>query len=307
MASALPLAARAADVVGDSLEGSRPFPFDPGAKFKGEQPFRARSGQRYRNIRARNFGNGLIRIADDVDGLTVEDVDAVNYYRLIECDAGRSLTNFTVRRIRATGFERSVARLRGRSSGGLFQDIWADSEAQAGDPFAMGFHLDEACRDITFERCSVFRCQTPAVPGKYRQGDGFTTEAGCSSIRFIDTLAQECTDGGYDMKATALTMVRAKAVRNKRNFRLWADARLDHIVSESPTGAHISTHGAGSRTLRIERLEVRSTTNAPLFLFEAKAGSRISIGSHDIRIPPGARLIQGHGDVDWGAQGPPKA
>lgn len=301
-------AVAAARAIRVDFEGSRPFPFDPKAKRRGEQPYRGESGQRYDGGVARNFGNGLIRIADDVDDLKVENVEAVNFYRLIEGDEGVSLTGFVLRNVKARGFERSVMRLRGASRNGLIQDVWADSEAQMGDPFPIGFHFDEHCRDIRLERCQVFRCRTPRVEGKYRQGDGFADEGGCSGMAYVDTLAQECTDAGYDLKSTSLTLLRARAVRNRRNFRLWSDNRLDHIISEDPLGAHVSTHGKGPRTIRIERLVARSTTPAPLFRTEARDGTRISIGGYDIQIPNAAPLIRNEGpiEIDWGPQGSPR-
>jgi hypothetical protein len=313
-AAALALAPRSAlsasspDRITGDFQGTRPDPFDRSAKNKGEIVHRARSGQTYSRIQARDFGNGLIRVAGEVDGLTVEDVEAHNFYRLIEGEAGASLTNFTVRRVKGVGFERSLSRLRGASRNGLFQDVYADSEAQIGDPFAVAFHLDENCSDITYERCTALRCQTPLRKKVYRQGDGFSDEGGCSGISYIDTLAQECTDAGYDIKSKGVRMVRAKSVSNRRNFRLWADATLDHIVSENPRGVHISTHGKGPRIIRIERLEVRSDTGAPVFYLEAAGGSKISIGSYDIQIPERAPLVHAEGmvEIDWGPQGPPR-
>lgn len=307
-AAAAPAAAAEREVSGD-FDGGRPTPFDPAAKNKGRQLYRARSGQTYRRIVATNFGNGLVRVSQDVDGLKLESIEARNFYRLLEGDPGVTLSNFVVRDIRANGFERSVARLRGRSNNGLFQDIRADSEAQIGDPFAVGFHFDEGCHDITVERCSVFRCQTPAVADKYRQGDGFSDEAGCSNIRYVDTLAQECTDGGYDLKSKGLTMIRARAVSNKRNFRLWADNRLAHIISESPTESHLSTHGGRPVSIHIERLEIHASRPTPLFLFEASKGTRLSIGSYDLHVPPGTPIMRNRAagsEIDWGPQGPPR-
>lgn len=298
-------AGRRGDFIGD-----RPFPFNPKSPVKGPQGPRIVSGETYRNMRARNFGNGMVRIAGEVDRLTMEDIQATNFYRLIECAQGASLSNFVVRRVRAKGFERSVARLRGQSRNGLFEDIWADSEAQMGDPFAVGFALEEGCHDITYRRCTVLRCQTPLVDKVYRQGDGFSDEEQCHNISYIDTLAQQCTDGGYDLKSKNLTMVRARAVGNKRNFRFWANNRLSHIISESPEWSHVSVHGGeGARTVRIDRLEVRADKPSPIFQLDAKGGTTLSIGSYDIRTPPGTPVLTGDSGpahIDWGSQGPPR-
>lgn len=263
-----------------------------------------------RNLKIRDCGQTFRQSATTTTGFKIENIDAENLYRLVEGDAGASMTNFEVRNISIVGLERSVVRLRGNSGPGLIVGVYADALGVSGDAFPVAFHFDETVHDITLDTCRVHNFTMPSVANVYRQGDGFSDEGGCSNMIYRNCYASGCTDGGWDIKSTNVLLEDCVADGNKRNFRFWGQGTATHITSINPTGAHISIHGAGSPSpcdMVIEHLVVRSNNQMPIILVDS-AGS-LHIESWDIQVPTGTPLYKvdvGGSTITWGAgQGSP--
>lgn len=193
-------------------------------------------GLTFRGLDARNHGNGVLQLVGDVDRLTVEDFRVTNVQRFIEGDV-YSATNLVLRRGSVVGFSKGVMRLRANSGPALVEDVTADGAGQDQDNFAMGFHLDGTAHDVTFRRVTVDRAQRTEDPQtSYWNGDGFAAERGVRNLLFEDTIAMRSTDGGYDVKASDVRFLRAKAIMNKRNFRVWGSrVVLEDVTSLAPT------------------------------------------------------------------------
>jgi len=204
---------------------------------------------RFENMAFENQGNGVFRIGADVTDLDIRRMSADNVHRFVENYRSGDVPSATVDDLRiqdveVRGFSKSAIRLRYDTHDVVVRDVYGDSERQDGDNFAMGVHLDDTVHDVRLERVTMRNSHDSRGPGEYWNGDGFVTERGTHDISFRDTLATGSTDGGYDLKSTATTLVRARARGNKRNIRVWGDATVFGCTAADPR----NRGGTGGRT-----------------------------------------------------------
>lgn len=153
-----------------------------------------------------------------------------------------------IRRCRIVGYTKRGVRLELGNRGVVVEDCIADSGGSdwSVEPFPIGFHvigdMAESRRakqpprpecseeDIVFRRCTATGNHHPNGD-KYWNADGFCAESGTSRIRYIDCLASDNTDGGWDEKSIAPVFVRCRAVGNKRNYRIWSKIAPATLIS----------------------------------------------------------------------------
>jgi hypothetical protein len=240
-----PVVIRGVDVNGTptarpEVVGTRTAPYSPTGTDGGDV-FKLYSGAKnvtFSNLAFRNEGI-VFNAGGNSSNITINDVSATNVRRffanyLSSGETTADVTGLTMRRVKVDGFSKGVLRLENNSSGVLLEDVVGDSQRQDKDDFAMGVHLDDTAHDVTFRRVTMRNAHDSLH--EYWNGDGFATERGNYNIRFEDTLATGNTDGGYDLKSTQTTLVRARAEDNKRNFRLWgtADVTVTGCVGLNP-------------------------------------------------------------------------
>lgn len=294
------------------LVGTRSDPWRPEGD-AGSEVFRLSRGAshlRFEQILFRNQGNGCFRIADDIRGLEIQDVEARNVRRFLENNASgaqerASIDGLVVRRVTVRGYSKGAIRLASDSSNVVIEDVLGDSERQDGDNFAIGIALQDSVHDVVLRRVTMMNSHDTTQ--EYWNGDGFATEQSVRRIRFEDTLASGSTDGGYDLKSSGTALLRARAEDNMRNFRIWGESTLAECVSRNPrkrggTGKqnHIwvakgaVAHVAGCL---IEDSDSRTT------VFEVREGGVLSVHDTTITTSPGARfsLIHDGGLLDIAA------
>ena len=269
-----------------------------GSKGDGGEGIRATSGLTLRNCTFRNLGNGGVRVARPINGLTIENCHADNLYRFLEVSqpakgGSASLSNFTLRKITARNLDHGFSRIRYGSHTGVIEDVVAYASARC-DDYCVGFQLDGAAHDIRYIRAEAHGFRESARPrDKYWNGDGFSDERGNRDIAYIDCLATGCSDGGFDLKSAGVRLSNCLARANKRNFRLWGSGTLIRCTSENPkhyggTGgtAHFAFHGNAGRFV-LDRPVVRAArgNTAPVFLIETKGPVTIEIRNADIDAP----------------------
>ncbi|MBJ7498459.1 MAG: hypothetical protein JHC57_01755 [Sphingopyxis sp.] len=293
----------------------------------GEPVYVVRSGAIYRGVRARDVGNGLFLIREPVRNLQIADVQVTGGYRVIENSAAPELVDagvagLRVRGVRATGLERSFARIRYDSHDGLIEDVSASGIRTTGSTdLPVGIAFDGTAHDFRIERCVMrgFRWQRKAR--QYWNGDGFSTERGNARFQFHQCAAWDNSDGGFDLKSTETLLDDCISGRNARNFRLWSSIRATRLTSVDPIKIggigdtnHLSIMGAEGASeppvIHIEHLVVKSERGWPIFDVH-NGPAKIIIGSHDIRVPPSTPLVRSRngGSVPGGvsfAGTPPK-
>ncbi|WP_143141131.1 hypothetical protein [Nannocystis exedens] len=204
------------------------------------------------NLAFADQGNGCWRVAQPIAGLRLDNIVATNVHRLLEDFVGgdetdATITGLVMKDVSVRGYARAVARLQYQTHEVLLEDVFGDSEAQPFESFSTGVTLDQAAHHVTLRRSVMLNHQQVDVEG-YWNADGFSTERDNHAIRFEDTFAAGNTDGGYDLKSTDTTLVRAVAVDNKRNFRLWGQIAMEGCVGLDPhkrggSGTQAQVHG----------------------------------------------------------------
>jgi hypothetical protein len=220
------------------IVGGRTEPYSPATAGTGRPIFEFETGAdhlTFERLRFKNVGNGCFVLRGAVHDLTISGVIARNVRRFIEnVESERaSAVGLVVRRTTVSGFSKGAVRLRNDTHDVLIEDVLVDSERQDGDLFAMGFSLTGTVHDVVFRRVVAMNARDTVTD--YRNGDGFVAERGTYSLRFEDTKAIDNMDGGYDIKASDVTFIRAAAWGNKRNFRVWgSDVSMSSIRGQDP-------------------------------------------------------------------------
>ena len=234
-------------------------------KRNGSEVFRLLNGANnlhFRDLNFKNVGNGAFRLGGDLKGLTLEDMNATNVRRFVENDdAGNantaSVSDLTIRDINVWGFSKSAIHLKYNTNNVLIEDVFADSQRQDGDEFAMGVQLEGSVHNVVHRRVTMNNATQRKGRNDYWNGDGFVTDWGTYNITYEDTFAAGSTDGGYDLKSRDTLLIRAHAADNKRNFRIWRNATMFDVVSDEPvrrggggTKAHVHVLEEGNLTIK---------------------------------------------------------
>jgi hypothetical protein len=312
-ADGMPVTIAGVDTAGKSAKaeivGTRADPWSLGAN-AGSEVFRLSTGAnhlRFEQISFRNQGNGCFRIANDIQGLDIQDVDARNVRRFLENDASgsderASVDGLAIRRVTVRGYSKGAIRLGSNSGNIIMEDVMGDSERQDGDNFAIGVALQDRVHDVVLRRVTMMNSHDSTH--EYWNGDGFTTERNVRNIRFEDTVASGSTDGGYDLKSSGTTLLRVRAEDNMRNFRIWGDSTISDCVSRNPRkrgGTGKQNHfwvAKGAKThvtgCHIEDQDDRTT------VFEVDKQGEITVRNSTIKTNPNARLslIRDGGSLD---------
>lgn len=159
------------------------------------------------------------------------------------------------------------------------------------EEFPFGFIIqhdgsDAPSGDITYERCVSINNLHDGDPKQYANGDGFVAESTAYGVRYVDCLAANNNDGGWDDKSKAAVLERCIAVGNKRNIRIWnvngstdEPTLLIHCV-----GAHAVKRGARSDFVG---LWVRGAVVADRCTFHGNRDHAVSVSGDK----PGGKLI----------------
>ena len=231
---------RAADWTAGAADGNELFRIQKGA-----------DNLTFKNLQIDNTGTAF-RVVGDVKNLTVQDVDAHNVQRFFDnlisgTNTTATISGLTIKNVDVDGFSKGVIRLQYDTNNVLIQDVNGDSLRQTGDNFAMGIHLEDTVHDVTMQRVVMDNATDDKGTGVYWNGDGFTAEGKTYNLTFIDTVARGNTDGGYDIKADHVTMLRAVAEDNGKNFRFWG---TDITVTDS-VGLNPNYRGGSSSQAQV--------------------------------------------------------
>ena len=115
-------------------------------------------------------------------------------------------------------------------------NVVGDSQNQNGGLIVAGVALDGTVHDVVMDHVTMRNNYGRGAAGDYWNGDGFVAERGTYNLTFRDTVATGNTDSGYDIKGNNVTMLRASASGNNKNFRLWGaeSVTMTDSVSTNP-------------------------------------------------------------------------
>jgi hypothetical protein len=263
------------------LLGTRTEPYSPEMADTGRSIFVLDTGAdhlTFEQLRFGNVGNGCFVLRGAVNDLTISDVRATNVRRFIENedDGEASAVGLVIQRTTVQGFSKDAVRLQNDTHDVLVEDVLVDSRRQDGDHFAMGFHLTDTVHNVVFRRVVAMNARDTV--SHYRNGDGFVAERETYALTFQDTEAIGNMDAGYDIKASDVTLVRASASGNKRNFRFWgseirmSSSRGVHPIKRGGDGMPAQVWAGPSAAFLIEDSRFRGG-DASIIVFDLEAAA----------------------------------
>lgn len=187
----------------------------------------------FRFIKIRNSNNGLLRTINAAFDIVVEDCEIENARHGINSQSA-DLVDFVIRRFNAHGYSKRAILIAKNSRNGLIEDCTLDSEQQDKDSFSGGVIFDDTAHDITVRNVTAINHYESKGASNYWNADSFSSERGNYNLHFEDCYGAFCTDGGWDLKSYATTLLRCTAEGNKRNYRLWGEITLTQCVGITP-------------------------------------------------------------------------
>jgi hypothetical protein len=218
--------------------GNRATPYDPEGVV-GTDAFRLLDDASYIEVQGFEF-EGLasaFRLGSPLVDISLSGHKGANVRRFVENFASgdwkqATVVGLTVADVDVRGFSKNAVRLRYDTQDVTLRNVRGDSMHEDGDNFAIGVLLEGSVHAVKLESCVMENAL--ATTDNYWNGDGFTTGPDTYDITFTDTEAAGNADAGYDLKGNAITLERAIAFGNKRNFRVWETSTLDHCIGISP-------------------------------------------------------------------------
>ncbi len=311
-AAGAPVTIRGVDSGGNpmaaSIVGTRPSPWKPGLS-DGVELFRLLSGADHLNftdLAVKNIGNGAFRIGANITDLAIKRVSATNVCRFIEDYVSGSATSASVDGLKVqdvtiAGYSKNAIRLQYDSRNVLIQNVVGDSQKQDGGLIIAGTMLAGMVHDVLFDHVTMKNNYGHGSSSSYWNGDGFLAERNTYNLTFQDTVASGNTDAGYDLKSRNTTLIRATAIGNDQNFRLWGNPMtMVDSVSTDPkhyggTGklAHLWTANGSSVTLDNFRF---SDAAGAAKAFELSSGGNV-LKLVDTPLPPASLMLLGNNSV----------
>jgi hypothetical protein len=241
--------------------------------------------------------NGAAVIRGSISGATIGPARIEGAYRAVESARESEVRRLRITGLIAAGLERDGIRLRQADEvdiGGF--DLSMRAEPQVRPHLPQGIAIVRGT-NISIHDGRVAGFRMARVEGKYTNGDGIALEGGVSNVTIARVIAENNSDGGFDLKSRDTRLQDTVARNNSRNYRFWGTGTATTITSESARSAHVWL-GRGANW-RISRLVVRSTTLAPIVRVEARDAVLV-IDRCDLDVPAGTPLIVGHGQVTLG-------
>lgn len=288
------------------FSGTRPTD-DTAASTPGNQAFVLKAGADnlvFENMDIRNVQNAF-RAAADVSNVEIGHIQASNVQRFFDNYHSWPATTATVsgldiHDVDVTGYSKGVIRVGYDSHDVKITNVTGDSAGQNFDYFAIGLHITGTAHDIVVDHVTMQNNRN--YEGTYWNGDGFTTEAKTYNITFVDTLSKGNMDGGYDLKSTHTTLIRAVAEENGRNYRFWGtdnvmidSVGLDPQQRNGSINSQVWVHG-GAELKIIDSQFIDSGLKTKVFNFDDMA--TIDLDNVYVTYAEGAILKFGTGELN---------
>ena len=161
-------------------------------------------------------------------------------------ETSASVNWLKVEDVTIAGYSRNAIHLKYNSRNVTLRNVVGDSQKQNGGLILAGVALDGTVHDVVMDHVTMRNNYGRGAAGDYWNGDGFVAERGTYNLTFRDTVATGNTDAGYDIKGNNVTMLRASASGNNKNFRLWGAESVTMTDSVSTNPYHFGGIGKPS-------------------------------------------------------------
>lgn len=193
----------------------------------------------FKYLEFKDCGYGCIRLRQSVSDILIEDFigDNVRAGILNTAASGMvaTVSGITIRRFAIDGFSKQAIYLRYDSHDILIEDGTFDSQNQQDpSPWTTGMQFNNSAHDAIVRRV-VGRNVYHDNGSGYWNGDIFGSERDNYNFLFEDCEGYDATDAIFDLKSRSTTLLRCKAVRGKRNYRMWGEIDLIDCEGLNPT------------------------------------------------------------------------
>lgn len=265
------------------------------------------------NIWVSNALDALVFSAPRDLAMLIEDIQVDSCREFVTASGTGSTTfpngvnNVTIQRLNGPSVHKRGLYIRHDSANWLVEDVSFISHSVNIETgvIPMGVQLKETAHDLVFRRglCEGFQSDwTLRDPGGYWNADGFVAERGNYNILVEDWICRNCTDGGFDFKATNMRLHRVLAEGCARNYRFWTNNNHGQVESRNPikrggSGGcrHVGIYGA-TTDLHFERFVAVDDKPNPIFVddrTDKSAPLNIIIDSHQFNVPEGTPVAVG--------------
>ena len=329
-AAGAPVTVRGVDSSGAPMKativGTRAAAWKPGLN-EGVELFRLVTGAdhlAFTDLAVKNVGNGAFRIGADLSDLAIKRVSASNVSRFLENQfsspaTSASVNGLLVEDVTIAGYSQNAIRLKYNSRNVTLHNVVGDSMKQDGGLIIAGVSLDGTVHDVLLDHVTMKNNYGHGWSSDYWNGDGFVAEGGTYNLTFRDTVASGNTDAGYDIKGNNITMVRASASGNNKNFRLWGKTSVTVTDSVSTNPIYYGGIGKTSHAHFASGADVTfgnfrySDTSGTTEIFDLSNGAntlrlvnmlmpvigRIHFGNNSVIKLPNGLVVNGTAGADW--------
>jgi serralysin len=291
-----------------TIVGTRATDWKPGLS-EGVELFRLLDGAdhlKFADLAVKNVGNGAFRIGADIADLNIKRVSATNVGRFIENYvsggyASASVNGLVVEDVTIAGYSRNAIHLKYNSRNITLRNVVGDSQKQNGGLIVAGVFLEGTVHDVLMDHVTMRNNYGRGAAGDYWNGDGFVAERGTYNLTFRDTVATGNTDAGYDVKGNNVTMLRASASANTKNFRLWGaeSVTVTDSVSTNPLyygGIGKASHFQAPSGANVTLDNFRYTDSSTVKVFDLSNGGN-QVRLIDMALPSVSDIHFGNNSV----------
>lgn len=163
------------------------------------------------------------------------DMEQLRYgFYLSNCD-GLRLENCDIKRYTKHGFrfEEGCRQVTVRGCGADCSEGDEDWESKT-ELLPFGFLVNNGGaphESFLFEDCLAVNNLMPLQNNRYKNGDGFVVEGNAKDVVFRRCRGIRNQDAGFDLKSPDVRLQDCVALRNSRNFRIWAGGSLENCFA----------------------------------------------------------------------------
>lgn len=222
-----------------------------------------------------------------------------NSYRWLDSST-RDLTG-----LRLSNFDIAIDRNAIRITGGQRDVVIRDGVIRLTRP-TTGTNLPVAIEvvdgsDVTIENVQAYGFRMQPVKGRYENGDCFSGERKSSNVTLRNTLASDCSDGGYDFKTVGLRLENTVAEDVGKGYRIWGQATATTITCRRWRDGCIQTNPGTAEqpsSITVEKLVLDPDPAHPAATIGVHKGSTVIVRSCEGRLASG-KVIYWQRGADW--------
>ncbi len=241
--------------------------------------------------------DGVVKFAGEGDHVSIHfsDWTAADCGRVIESGRDARVRGLLVERCAASRLMRGFARFRDIRDG-VFRDLDLDAaHVDGGEHRPCQLIAIAAGQNLSFERVHLANAVNPR--SGYVQGDGLVCERAVRDVTIRQCSATGMGDGGFDLKASGVTMEQCVTERCKNGLRIWSGEGniIRRCSFRSPRryggqgGACVEAHGAAE----LVDCDFDAGEGASVFRLSYDQ-ARLRIHGGRIRTRAGAPLVVGN-------------